>query len=259
MIDSHCHFDFSDFDSDRDTLLTQCKARHISHILIPGVAPEYWPRQVRLSQQHSELLYTVGIHPHFIADCWQEQLAQLKTWVNSQQGFIGIGEIGLDFALPLARDIQLAVFESQVEIAQQANLPLIIHHRRSHNEIIRVLKQYQLPRGGVVHAFSGSTHEAKTYTDMGFYLGVGGTITYQRAAKTRAAIQATSLDWLLLETDAPDMPLFGHQGHRNDPTQLVDIAEALATLKGETASSIAKATTSNFAVLFDVDDVLDVS
>jgi TatD DNase family protein len=138
------------------------------------------------------------------------------------------------------------VFLDQLELAQSLRLPVVLHHRQSHNELIRLIKHHKFSRRGVIHAFSGSYQIAKTYIELGFYLGIGGTITYPRGKKTRDAIADIPLEYLLLETDAPDMPLCGFQGQRNSPTQLPIIAEALATLKHIDVEQVARVTSANY-------------
>jgi TatD DNase family protein len=137
-----------------------------------------------------------------------------------------------------------------LQIAQETALPLIIHCHKAHNELIVDLKNFNFPAGGVIHAFSGSYEIAMTYWQMGFRLGIGGTITYERAHKTRQTVTRVPLEALLLETDAPDMPLNGNQGERNSPVNIVRIAQTLADLRGETLETIASQTTSNSQTLF---------
>jgi TatD DNase family protein len=165
---------------------------------------------------------------------------------------VAIGECGLDAAITTSLAIQLPVFEAQLCLATELGLPIIIHCRRSHNELTSLLKRNKLPPGGVIHAFSGSYEMAKQYWDMGFYLGIGGTITYERAHKTREAVKRMPLDALLLESDAPDMPLAGKQGQRNSPEHIPLIAQALAELRGESVQLIAEQTTRNAQTLFKI-------
>src|SRR5690606_37745894 len=138
--------------------------------------------------------------------------------------------------------IQQQILALHLELAQELKKPLIVHCHKAHNELIAQLKHYQLSAGGVIHAFSGSLEMAQIYRDMGFLLGIGGTITYERAKKTRNAVKHIGLDALVLESDAPDMPLHGRQGQRNSPALIPLIAQALAELQEVPVDEIARAT-----------------
>src|SRR5690606_10932943 len=146
---------------------------------------------------------------------------------------VALGECGLDKLKEVNLEQQQRLFAMQVELASELELPLIIHCCKAHNEVIALLRRHRLPAGGVIHAFSGSTQIAETYVELGFRLGIGGTITYERARKTRQAVANVPLTALLLESDAPDMPLCGRQGERNSPQYLPDIAQVLAQLRGQ--------------------------
>ena len=135
-------------------------------------------------------------------------------------------------------------------MAKQFQLPVILHHRKSHDIILRQLRQYQLPKGGVIHAFSGSYQQAMQYIQLGFKLGVGGTITYERAVKTRAVMAKVPLDALVLETDAPDMPICGRQGQRNSPEYLPEILAVLALLRHEPIEQITQVLWATTCALF---------
>jgi TatD DNase family protein len=151
-------------------------------------------------------------------------------------------------ATPL--ELQQQLLAIHIEVANQLRKPLIIHCVRAHNELIALLKKNKAEVGGVIHAFSGSYEVAQQYVELGFYLGIGGTITYERAQKTRAAAAKIALEFLVLETDAPDMPLQGKQGQRNSPENIPQIARVLADLRGVTVDEIAAATNHNAMQLF---------
>lgn len=263
MIDSHCHLDFLQFDEDRAEVIQSSLSLGIRTILLPGTHAAGWSKQITLCTQFPQLRYALGLHPYFLSQYRQEHLTELKKLINDlRQQVLAVGEIGLDFAIAAQNTeqgkLQIEVFEEQLTLAQENQLPVIVHHRQSHNEIIRILKSAGLTQGGVIHAFSGSYQQARQYVDMGFKLGVGGTITYPRAAKTRLTIGKMPLDALLLETDAPDMPVSGKQGKRNSPENLPEILNALAEIRSESREQIELATDLNFAALFVPDDLPDV-
>jgi TatD DNase family protein len=257
-VDSHCHFDFEDFDVDREPLWQSCRDRGINAMVIPGVAPDQWPRMAQLCISSEGLYYSVGLHPCWLGsflspDAWHDQLPQLReALINSagNKNCVAIGECGLDQYIDGDPEQQESVLVCHLQVAKELDLPVILHCRRAHNELLRLLKNHPLPRGGVVHAFSGSIELARQYLAMGFYLGVGGTITYERANKTRNAIKELPLEALLLETDAPDMPLAGRQGHRNSPDQIPLVGQTLAQLRGESLERISQQTTRNAQQLF---------
>lgn len=260
FFDTHCHFDFGDFDQDRDTLWKACRNQGIRHMLIPGVQPDQWPRMQALCAGNVGMYCAAGLHP-----CWLEgnidnrkrdtQLSYLRESLQHQlsdTNCIAIGECGLDQYIDGDADLQEAVLACHLEIAQEFDKPIILHCRRAHNQMLRCLKAFPLKRGGILHAYSGSLEQAEQYWKMGFYLGIGGTISYERANKTRNAVKGLPLDSLVLETDAPDMPLCGQQGKRNTPLNIREIADILASLRGERIETIARQTTLNAKKLFQL-------
>lgn len=258
FFDSHCHFDFADFDQDREQIWRDCNSRGIQHLMIPGVAPQQWQTAVAIAQQYKNIVIGVGLHPHWIQkdlamDSLADYLLQLKVQLQNnihQQKCVAIGECGLDTFIETPLKTQQQVLSVHLQLAQETELPLIIHCRKAHNELFVLLQEYDLPAGGVIHAFSGSYELAARYWAMGFRLGIGGTITYDRAQKTRAAVKQLPFEAILLETDAPDMPLSGKQGERNSPESIIEIAQALADLRSETLATIAAQTTRNAQTLF---------
>jgi TatD DNase family protein len=246
LIDSHCHLDFSCFDHDRLEILNSCKSQSIDTIVIPGTQATLWQKQIGLCHLYPQLRFALGLHPFFLNSFEPEHLIELSTLLNRYQNqALAVGEIGLDTYIDVDWKLQLQVFEQQLLIAEGQMLPVILHHRNSHNELIRILKAKRFTQGGIVHAFSGSLQEAKNYIDLGFKIGVGGVITYPRAIKTRKTIAQLPLHCLVLETDAPDMPLMGNQGQRNSPEFLPNILESLSALRNETKQQILQACSHN--------------
>lgn len=260
FFDSHCHFDFTDFDDDRDSIWRDCNALGISNLIIPGVSPESWPIATAIAKQYKNIYVACGLHPWWIkknidANDLDKYLATIRNELQeyiSQQKYIAIGECGLDAAIETSLALQQQVLSIHLKLSQLTGLPLILHCRKAHNELIQQLKAYELAGGGVIHGFSGSYELAATYWDMGFRLGIGGTITYERANKTRDAVKKLPLEAILLETDAPDMPMSGKQGERNSPTHIIQIAQVLADLRSEPLENIAQQTTLNSKTLFKI-------
>lgn len=260
FVDSHCHFDFADFDLDRAAVWRSCCTQGVHKLIIPGVAPAHWPNAGKICAAYPGIYLALGIHPWWIAELRLESSAaqtQLREQLlvavaGAGQYCVALGESGLDktIATPLALQQQLLVM--QIELANQLRKPLILHSVKTHSELLALLKQHPLHCGGVLHAFSGSVEMAQQFIDRGFLLGVGGTITYDRAQKTRAALSKVPLAYLLLETDAPDMPLSGQQGQRNSPEYLPLIAQQLAELRGISVDEVALATSENARRLFNL-------
>ena len=163
---------------------------------------------------------------------------------------VAVGECGLDGSIDASIESQLPILQWQVELACEQQLPLVLHGHRAHNPLLQLLSRSKPKAGGVIHGFSGSYELAQQYWRLGFYIGVGGTITYERAAKTRAAVARMPLESLVLETDAPDMPLQGFQGQPNSPLRLAQVAATLAELKNTPVDDIRQATEQNTRRLF---------
>lgn len=252
LIDSHCHFDFDAFDADRASVWARSRARGVTGMIIPGVSIEQWDTLFELVNGEADWYGAVGLHPWWIKDLAvaDDELSQRLADNAGRKRCVAIGECGLDKGIEVPLPRQESVFRLQLSVACEFDLPLIIHVHRYHAEVLRILKEVQPARGGVIHAFSGSEEIASEYWRLGFYLGVGGTITYERAAKTRRAVAAAPMESLLLESDAPDMPLCGRQGQRNSPELLPDIAAALAELRCMRVEDVARQTRQNTQRLF---------
>ncbi|WP_252176481.1 TatD family hydrolase [Endozoicomonas sp. 4G] len=250
LFDSHCHLDFPEFDQDRDKTLEQCWLAGVHSICIPATEARHWPRVLKqaCSIPGSVQRYVaLGLHPYFLKNHKPHHLDELKTLLEHHSKTIcAVGEIGLDYSLTDSnREQQHYYFAQQLELASQFKLPVILHCRKAHDEILKKIRQVKPTRGGIVHAFSGSEQQAQQYIELGFKLGFGGTITYERARKTRQLAASLPLSSIVLETDAPDMPMSGYQGQRNTPIRLPVILEHLAELRSSSAKEIAQATTEN--------------
>lgn len=262
FFDSHCHFDFPEFDRDRESVWRACQDSGIKGMMIPGVIPEQWQRAEHLCKVNQGLFYSVGIHPHWLAVAGlsaednNSRLDEIRQHVVKyfQSPYCrAVGETGLDELIETPRALLESLLIWHLLLAAEINKPVILHSVRAHHYLLPILKEYRPVSGGVIHAFSGSYETAKQYWDLGFYLGIGGTITYERAAKTRSAVQKMPLEALLLETDAPDMPLQGFQGQRNSPEKIIEVGNCLANLRAQPLAQIAQQTSENAQRLFGVD------
>lgn len=252
LFDSHCHLDFAVFDAQRETLMQQAEAEGVRRILVPGVTADDFERVLSLRQRWpAQLVIALGLHPCFIAKHTKHCVQRLADALQREANIVAVGEIGLDFRVDMAEvEVQLMLLKQQLELARQHDLPVILHVVKAHERMLSLLKRYRLAAGGVVHAYSGSIEQAREYAKLGFRLGIGGTITFPRARRLQQLVTELPLEWMLLETDAPDMPLHGFEAQPNSPLQVCKVAQRLAELKGMPVDQVAEQTTSNANSLF---------
>lgn len=250
LIDSHCHIDFPQFDSRRQELLAQASLSGVDEIVVPGVTEKHWGRLLDCVSHHAGLHAALGLHPCFLDQHQPEDLKRLARLLETQT-VCAVGEIGLDLFIPDADlDAQLFYLDQQLALAKQFDLPVLLHVRKAHDQMLQRLRRVKLQAGGVVHAFSGSKQQAMQYVDLGFKLGIGGTITYERAKKLRSIVSEMDLADLILETDAPDMPLSGYRDEINQPARVREVAEMVAQLKRCSVEQVARITTAQAVGLF---------
>ncbi len=254
LVDTHCHLDSAEFSEDLFHVIDTAKQAGIIKFIVPGIHPNHWKTLEQLDSRFPEIAIAPGTHPLFIENLSLSHTVQLLEQVIISTKAVAIGEIGLDFYHDQKNIAeQKAFFKAQLQLAISAKLPVLLHVRKAHDTILSLLRKQhygQRGKGGIVHAFCGSMEQAKQYRQLGFCFGVGGVITYPRATKIRKIMANLPLQALVLETDAPDMPLQGYQGEANHPHQLVKIAGCLAELRQETTEIIAEYTTKNAKALF---------
>ncbi len=254
LIDTHTHLDFPDFDADRDAVLARCRALGVERQVVLGVYQANWQRLWDLVEKEHGLHAAFGLHPIYLQQHRPEHLTELRGWLERLAGnpkLCALGEFGLDWYVEgLDREGQQALFEAQLALAAEFALPALLHVRRAHAATIATLKRYRLPRGGIVHAFSGSSEEAREYLKLGFRLGLGGAATWPQANRLRKVVAQLPLEAIVLETDAPDMAPSMHAGRRNSPEYLPEICAVLAGLRGIAAEELATASSRNAYELF---------
>lgn len=254
LIDTHCHFDVEEFDADRDTVATRTLAAGVDTVVVPGYVAGHWPRLFAVCARYPapRLLPVPGLHPCYIGEHREADLAELERLLLAHPDVVAVGEIGLDWFVTEGKDAavrrrQEDFFRAQLRIAASAGKPVLLHVRKAHADVIRVLREERFGEGGIVHAFSGGIEEARHYARLGFRLGIGGPLTYDQSRRLRAVVAAMPLAALVLETDAPDMTpqpcrLPGGGRTRNSPEFLPVVAEALAVLKGLPLEEVAAVT-----------------
>jgi TatD DNase family protein len=224
----------------------------VSDFLVPGVTLAQSKSLVTFKQQYASCHIALGLHPYFIAKHCDEHFAELAEFAAVHvERIVAIGECGID-ATCEQLDYQQSLFQQHIKLANTLKLPLIVHHRQSHHLIAQSFKLTPPLYGGVIHAFSGSLQQAQYYIQKGFKLGVGGTISYSRANKTKCTFAQVPLDALLLETDAPSMPLAGYQGQINVPKRLAEVFIHLCRLRDESADTIAQQLYASSCALFRI-------
>ena len=261
-IDTHCHLDAAEFDADRDVVRQNAKSLGVETCVIPAVMASHFDEVRLLAHRHADA-YALGIHPLYTPQAEDKDLATLDTHLHAHRDdprLVALGEIGLDgfvpeINTPEAFAKQTHFFEAQLQIAQRHQLPVILHVRRSADGLLKGLRQFPVA-GGIAHAFNGSLQQAKMFIEMGFKVGFGGAMTYDRATKLRALATELPLSALVLETDAPDIPPHwmyttaedrekGMAQGRNSPAELPRIASVLAELRGISLEELAAATSAN--------------
>lgn len=255
LVDTHCHLDFSDFDQDRNSILERCRKAGISKIVVPGVTQAGWKSLLALTQSTPGIFPALGLHPMFLQQHKTDHLHLLEQQINLYRP-LAIGEIGLDFMLKDSDEKQQAeYFTAQLDIAKNADLPVLLHVRKAHDDVLVRLKKSGV-RSGIAHAFNGSLQQARKYIDLGFKLGFGGTLTYPGSKKIRALAKELPVESIVLETDAPDMVVAAHRGERNSPEYLTLILASLAEVRGAAVEELARQTTDNATTIFNFNEAV---
>jgi TatD DNase family protein len=258
MFDTHCHLDVAEFDADRQAVLARARANGVTAIVVPGVSAPGWDFLWRFCASEPGLYPAFGLHPVYLEQHAAADVAMLETLLADRRP-VAVGEIGLDyFVTTLDRERQQALFEAQLALARDAGLPVILHVRKAHDAVLAALRRIRV-RGGIAHAYNGSLQQAQQYIDLGFKLGFGGMLTYERSRRLRELAQALPVESIVLETDAPDLTVAQHRGMRNSPEYLPHCLAALAEVRGETREALARQTSANARAVLGLDSSLTQS
>lgn len=252
LVDAHVHFDDPRLDVDRAQALARAHDAGVTQMVVPGVTAATFTRTRDVCLRWPGLFPCYGLHPYFldqhddVAD-----LEALSAWLGNGRP-VALGECGLDFFLEdLDRQRQLALFEAQIALARQFNLPLVIHARKALDEVTACLRRGGHHRG-MIHSFSGSQQQAAALVDLGFHISFCAALTFDRAQRLRRVAAALPADALLIETDAPDQPGAAHRGERNEPAWLSEVLAALAAVRAESPEQLTKVTADNARNLFSL-------
>lgn len=249
LIDTHAHLDFDDYQENFDNLLDELHAAGIKKVIIPGVTIKDTDKIIKLINKYDNLYGAVALHPSEVKEWDENSYSKLEKYAQNKK-IVAIGETGLDFYWDKSNiEKQKKVFIEHIKLAKELDLPIIIHDRDAHGDILEILKQENVSRG-VMHCFSGSAEFALECVKLGFYIALGGPVTFKNAKKPKEVAQAIPLERLLLETDSPFLTPHPFRGKKNDPSKLILVAEEIAKIKGISLEEVAKITTSNAEALF---------
>jgi TatD DNase family protein len=252
FMDSHTHLEWRTFDHDRTKVIKRAHDKGVKEIVNIGYSLESSRKTLELARSNPYIYAAVGIHPHEASLLDDTMLESLRKLCEDRK-VVAIGEIGLDYYRDISpRTLQVSAFKKQIELASELDLPIIIHNRESHGDMIRILHEFKGRLRGVMHCFSGSLEMAKQCMVMDLYLSFAGPITYPNANQLRAIAKELPLNRLLIETDAPWLAPQPVRGKRNEPAYVVYVAEKIAELKHLTLKEVAESTTYNTKILFSV-------
>ena len=250
IFDTHAHYDDEKFDEDRDWLLKSLPSKGVVNIINCGCDLASSLKSIEFSEKYDYFYSAVGVHPSNITGDSYDELQKIRE-LYSHPKCVAVGEIGLEYHYDFVpKDKQLDIFEKQIILANELELPVIVHDREAHEDTMNLLKRYK-PKG-VVHCFSGSAEMAKEVLKLGMYIGLGGAVTFKNARKPLEVAEIVPEDRLLLETDCPYMTPVPHRGKRNDPSFVPIIAQCIADARGEDADALAKNCLENGKRLFGI-------
>ncbi|OGT59160.1 MAG: DNAase [Gammaproteobacteria bacterium RIFCSPHIGHO2_12_FULL_63_22] len=244
LFDSHSHLDAPEFDGDRAAVMQRARDAGVAEQLVPAVDHDSWPKLREVCAADPGLHPAYGLHPMYLDRHRPEHLPALREWIERERPR-AIGECGLDFFVDgLDPEQQRFYLRKQLELAREFDLPVVLHARRAVEEITAMLRGIGGLRG-VIHSYSGSEEQARQLFGLGFMLGIGGPLTYDRAKRLHRLVADMPIEFLLLETDSPDQPGSMHRGQRNEPAHLQFVLETVARLRGADPDEIASATRAN--------------
>jgi len=253
LTDSHAHLDMRRFDADRDLVIGRALSAGVKQIITIGIDTGSSLKGIALSKKYHCVFATAGIHPHNADKASHRDLSEIALLARQRKA-VAIGEIGLDFYRNLSsRKKQRELFRQQLVIAQSHDLPVVIHDREAHEEVVEILSSFSGNRSkGVIHCFSGDYDLAESVLAMGYYISISGTVTLKNAAQIQQVAAGIPLDRMLLETDAPFLTPLPRRGQRNEPSFVVYTAQKLAELRGISLEEVAQQTSANTCRLFNL-------
>lgn len=253
LIDSHTHLDAEQFDEDREQVIERALAAGVTKIINIGFNRETIPTTLALADQYDCIYAAIGWHPVDAIDMQPEDLAWIEE-LSRHEKVVAIGEIGLDYHWDKSpKEVQHRVFREQIRLARKLGMPIMIHNRDAHQDIVQILREENAAEvGGIMHCFSGSWETAKLCLDMNFYISFGGPVTFKNAKQPKEVLAKVPLDRLLVETDAPYLTPHPYRGKRNESAYVRLVAEAAAEIRGMSLDELAQVTSANAARLLGI-------
>ncbi|MHA0857598.1 TatD family hydrolase [Paenibacillus sp. CMAA1364] len=253
LFDTHTHLDAPEFDEDRDEVIARAVEDGVGKMVNIGFNRETIPSTMQLAEKYDFIYAAVGFHPVDAITMTDEDLAWVASLCQHEK-VVAIGEIGLDYHWDTSpKDVQQKVLRQQIALAREMKMPIVIHNRDAHEDIVRILKEEKAHEvGGIMHSFSGSWETAKMCLHMGFHLSFGGPITFKNAKQPKEVLAQVPMDRLLIETDSPYLTPHPFRGKRNESSHVKLVAEAAAQIKGIEIDELAQITTKNALYLFGI-------
>ena len=253
IFDTHAHYDDDAFDEDRDALLSGMKDAGVEYIVNIGASMASSKRSIALAEKYPFVYAAVGVHPDEVGELDEEKFAALKEWAKHEK-VKAIGEIGLDYYWDKeGHDLQKHWFLRQMELAHEMKLPMIVHSREAAKDTLdMVIAAKPLELSGIIHCYSYSVEQAREYLNMGYYIGIGGVLTFKNGKKLKEVAEYTPLSQIVLETDCPYLAPVPYRGKRNDSSKLSYVAEELAAIKQVSVEEVIRITTENGRKLYQI-------
>ena len=253
IFDTHAHYDDDAFDEDRDALLSGMREQNVEYIVNIGASMASSERSLKLAEKYPFMYAAVGVHPDEVGELDEEKFAQLKAW-SGHEKVKAIGEIGLDYYWDKEKhDLQKHWFMRQMELAHEVNLPMIVHSREAAKDTLdMVIAAKPMELSGVIHCYSYSVEQAREYLNMGYYIGIGGVLTFKNGKKLKEVAEYAPLSQIVLETDCPYLAPVPYRGKRNDSSKLSYVAEELAAIKQVSVEEVLRITNENGRKLYHI-------
>lgn len=257
LIDSHAHLEMKDFDKDRNRVIARAVEAGVRHIITVATTIPDGHKALDIAQKNESVFLSIGIHPHEAKDIREGDYAELRS-LSKEKKVVAFGEIGLDFYRNHSpRQVQLARFRELLRLGKDLQLPIILHDRDAHEEILKILKEERNGRWrGVFHCFSGDVPLAKKVIQMGFFISIPGTVTFSKATTQQEVVRCIPLEKILLETDCPYLAPEPYRGKRNEPAFIRNTAEKVASLKSLSFEDVCRITSLNARALFGIGEEL---
>lgn len=249
--DSHAHYNDEAFDEDREELLEGLKDKNVELVVNAGADMESSMASIQLAENYDFIYASVGVHPHDVKEMTEEDIETLKSWATHPK-VVAIGEIGLDYYYNHSdEEDQIKWFRRQLELAKELEMPVIIHSREASQATFDMIIESGV-KEGVIHCFSGSKELAREYVKRGFYIGIGGSLTFKNAKKTVEVVESIPMEYVVIETDCPYLTPVPHRGKRNDSTYLVHVVQKISEIKGLSEEEVARISAENAKKLFKI-------